>query len=1254
MFAFLNLERCTVETAEYSIQEDSIVTMPFGQVEVPRLPCTCKRGRCKKCFQCKYCSCKCSRPVEIQARKRDRTITNIPEPRKSLRIRPNSPLQTNNSSHIDLRKSKSPSMIAIELLEGNFDMAKMNLKVLARAFLELVDPDLLESLDDNDDPADLVNYNDKGIRGSLAQSHGLSIKTFGDAVIFFDEDCKNTSITHGPSETRGNRPDMKEHSPREYTTMMSTLYRWNAILTDVMYPANPEQLFVDMLHHGASKDGGHIYSSAIQSIQTLLEVSKKGSLERRVIAAVILHVFGKALRLSRRIHTTAKNDLRILQSGEILAVTAKTRLRKDKGAIETAVNFMLSSSSVQLLSWGVQTVKLSKNEKILLPKLVRKAPRQILWETYSSLFDKDTDKDKMICRSLFYNILSKVSCDDYRSISCVDYCLSKFVDEPIERLQQIIDLFICSAPEKQKATDMLTIARDFLKVRLDRHLSLDDGDGFHSLDHALWKPVDSTMGKCRAGNCSVCSNIMEEPSSKYNAVNCNACKYPFYAISKIKDIVNDAEDGKDYCSDDHPQKLFDDARRVCNDSSGKLLCWIKHRNRVLCQRIAIGDVDAYMRKICEETESDVYLVAITIDWKQKFEAMSTRETQPENFGKRGMSWHGGAFWTYIWCKATKQAIKKTHYINQILDKSNKQDSSAVMSMLEAIAVAIMVNFPHIKEAVVHSDNAACYQNGLLVISIAIFNAKYKGRFYFKSVIFSETQDGKGPADSLFANSMHHICNRFMKCYRQNRITRINTCRGIGFALSWNGGIKNGIIQLLEVDREHLDKMKKFMGKACSKMKKFFTRKNQVEFTVPSDIDHDLINSIDWSDTDAAIDSLKGFSFSIAVMMHSNRGSKVTFDVSLEDSPTVTPDEAGMNEYYQALGTNQNIMGINEDASDCSDDDDTDYEDSGNECSDDEDSRQHDFTFKDNDGEEEETSDESSITSDDDDEDTGEENGLIPVICKPYGKPTEPEYETKSMITQVTVVKASYMAFSRSPPRHSRSKSASTSINAVCEVNKRQDAEAYGIRYAAEIVQSSECDILDATKECTDIYLPAWDYQMRKEELPYPGFARRKGRDNIAKYLVAKYKTDIDEMIERGNKNSHEKKQPPAMLEALMDKYPEDVLVLPSEFEIRIYVGARLQKTSNNEDEDDNEEQNDEPRNNNTSGIKIPDLVVTWLRDERLYGDIDAKPKAVCDEVITKYSEQFPDTITVSNSGEIKKKIGAVKQAMKNAANREML
>ena len=78
----------------------------------------------------------------------------------------------------------SPSMIAIELLGGNFDMATLNLKFLARAFLELVDPDLLETLDDNDNHLALVNYNDKDIHASLAQSHGLSMKRLGTQSYF--------------------------------------------------------------------------------------------------------------------------------------------------------------------------------------------------------------------------------------------------------------------------------------------------------------------------------------------------------------------------------------------------------------------------------------------------------------------------------------------------------------------------------------------------------------------------------------------------------------------------------------------------------------------------------------------------------------------------------------------------------------------------------------------------------------------------------------------------------------------------------------------------------------------------------------------------------------------------------------------------------------------------------------------------------------------------------------------------------------
>ena len=93
------------------------------------------------------------------------------------------------------------------------------------------------------------------------------MKHFGDAAIFFDLDCKNMLTAPSSSKTRGNLPDVEEH------------------------PANPEELFVDTLHHGVSKAGDHIYSSTIQSIQTLLEVSKKGSLERRAIAAVIVHVY---------------------------------------------------------------------------------------------------------------------------------------------------------------------------------------------------------------------------------------------------------------------------------------------------------------------------------------------------------------------------------------------------------------------------------------------------------------------------------------------------------------------------------------------------------------------------------------------------------------------------------------------------------------------------------------------------------------------------------------------------------------------------------------------------------------------------------------------------------------------------------------------------------------------------------------------------------------------------------------------------
>lgn len=100
----------------------------------------------------------------------------------------------------------------------------------------------------------------------------------------------------------------------------------------------------------------------------------------------------------------------------------------------------------------------------------------------------------------------------------------------------------------------------------------------------------------------------------------------------------------------------------------------------------------------------------------------------------------------IWDRIMKKAVLKTVHFNQIMEGSNKQDASAVFSFLEASLVHVIRAFPKIKEIVIQSENAMCYQNTALVSSLPMLNAKFKDEILVKKVMFTETQDGRGPPD----------------------------------------------------------------------------------------------------------------------------------------------------------------------------------------------------------------------------------------------------------------------------------------------------------------------------------------------------------------------------------------------------------------------------------------------------------------------------------------------------------------------------
>ena len=350
----------------------------------------------------------------------------------------------------------------------------------------------------------------------------------------------------------------------------------------------------------------------------------------------------------------------------------------------------------------------------------------------------------------------------------------------------------------------------------------------------------------------------------------------------------------------------------------------------------------------------------------------------EGFGKRGMGWHGIAAIYYEWDDHVKFAVRKILYLDQILHKNNKQDTACVASLLEVFVSAIVTNFGSrdggfIPKAVVCSDNAGCYTSNLLILMIGLLNATHADSLFIEQLIHSETQDGKGLVDAHFATSKRHL-TFFIKNSVQNQIRNIKTPRGLARALAWNNGICNSIVQLVDVDRDRVEKISEKLTPICKKLSKYFSRVSEVTFQPPTAREKEVMkNGIIVDDPDNTIlQQLHECNLRFRIRAHCGFGTAILITVNFENM-TVTPEQKGldeMNRYFcLEIDDDDNLEGV-EDEEDSEEVDENEYnvdygEYEDEEYSDDE-SEYEDVSDEDNSEDEDEANrDEASVSSCDD-------------------------------------------------------------------------------------------------------------------------------------------------------------------------------------------------------------------------------------------------------------------------------------------------
>ena len=250
--------------------------------------------------------------------------------------------------------------------------------------------------------------------------------------------------------------------------------------------------------------------------------------------------------------------------------------------------------------------------------LQRTTTRTKLWEMYyESIFadeNRVSNQNLFMSTSTFFLVCNAVTCSEERIIGSVDYVQSLLLTEPIEALQEIVDKTF-SGNQHKLITSYLLSFTQCIKYTYTHHMTQYDDCCTHGFHYGLGR-VGSQY---------------KETNEVKKKVTCVACQFPSYVYDLVQNEVIQA---------DGNEEMSSDAIVACKDACNKFNLFMGHRVRCKNQQLALEHFDKYIKARVIYSKGECTVTHMIIDFKMKFEPMSTRETTLDHFGKRGIGWHG--------------------------------------------------------------------------------------------------------------------------------------------------------------------------------------------------------------------------------------------------------------------------------------------------------------------------------------------------------------------------------------------------------------------------------------------------------------------------------------------------------------------------------------------------------------------------------------------------------------------------------------
>lgn len=434
-----------------------------------------------------------------------------------------------------------------------------------------------------------------------------------------------------------------------------------------------------------------------------------------------------------------------------------SRVRLDPIKTDHFIDFISSPMFLQDVAFGTKTMTLSDGEKLFIPAAIRTAIPSRIVKTYITHCERigfEPAKERTL-----YRIIQACSASLQKSLQGLDNYTADG-SEAFETMQDIVKTLaehgLVDSAWVQSTKQALKEGKNYLKVDFKSHVSQSDWCADHCMTFALSDCTDTTFK-------STCNHDHD--------MICERC---FSLQSSLESIGVQIKNSAHLLATEDLDRLLFEYRHA---HSG-IVEWKKHILRTVNQELAKDDILQLL---------DQSNCLIIMDWAMKFLPVHYREKMSDFFGKRGRSWHVSAIIT-----KNSSGDFDVDCLVHLFDAC-KQDWLTVACVLEHVLLTIKKENKDIDTVYLKSDNAGCYHNPRLLLSLPDMGRKAGLRILRYD--FSDPQSGKDVCDRKMAHMKAHI-RRFV-----NEGNNVTTASEMKKALESYGGVRGCRFAVAELHTE---------------------------------------------------------------------------------------------------------------------------------------------------------------------------------------------------------------------------------------------------------------------------------------------------------------------------------------------------------------------------------------------------------------------------------------------------------------------